>query len=62
VKSTRAAGLLLAAIFVGAAAHVSAQEYPSRAIRLVVPWPPGGITDVISRGIGAALTEHSGSS
>ena len=28
--------------------------------RSIVPWPPGGITDVISRGLGIALTESLG--
>jgi len=29
--------------------HAAAQAYPSRVIKLIVPWPPGGITDVAGR-------------
>ena len=37
-----------------------AQQYPNRPIRLVIPWPPGGITDVVSRAIGSVLSESLG--
>lgn len=33
------------------------QTYPSRPIRVVVPYPPGGSGDVVARTIGAKLTE-----
>ena len=58
MKATRAANLLLAVFLL--APQVHAQEYPSRPIRMVVPWPPGGITDVISRGLGGILSESLG--
>lgn len=60
MKAMKAAGLLLAAMCLPMSAQVIAQDYPTRPIRLVVPWPPGGITDVISRGLGAALSESLG--
>src|SRR5438270_9668669 len=43
--------LLLSALAVAAAPRrASAQAaYPSRVIKLIVPWPPGGITDVAGR-------------
>ena len=41
--------LAFAALCVLAAATASAQDFPSRAIRLVVPYPPGGPTDLVAR-------------
>ena len=37
-----------------------AQTFPSRAIRIVVPFPPGGTSDILSRAIGQKLTEEWG--
>src|SRR3954469_20696218 len=33
-----------------------AQDYPSRALRFVVPYPPGALTDVLARAIGERLS------
>ncbi len=34
----------------------SSQPYPAKAVRFIVPYPPGGATDIIARSIGAKLT------
>ena len=60
MNATRTARLLLAAVLAGRGGADAAQQYPSHPIRLIVPWPPGGITDVISRGLGIALSESLG--
>ena len=50
----RFAAVLLCALAAGAAA----QEFPSRPVRLVVPFPPGGSLDISGRLIGKELQER----
>jgi len=52
-----AAFALCAVVLLALAAPAFAQAYPARPIRVVVPWPPGGITDVITRAIGLRLAD-----
>ncbi|MCC6532461.1 MAG: tripartite tricarboxylate transporter substrate binding protein [Burkholderiales bacterium] len=56
-RSLSIALAVLAALFCGAAA---AQTYPNRVIRLVIPWPAGGATDVTFRLWAPTLAEHLG--
>jgi tripartite-type tricarboxylate transporter receptor subunit TctC len=39
---------------------VAAQTYPAKSIRIVVPWAPGGSTDVLARLIGTKMSENWG--
>ncbi len=42
------------------AVGASAQAYPSKPIRIIVPFPPGGTNDIIARLIGQKMTERLG--
>jgi len=37
-----------------------AQGYPTKPIRMVVPWPPGGVTDVLARAVVQQMGESMG--
>lgn len=50
--------VLASSMLVGTSAH--AQEYPSQPIKMVVPYAPGGATDIIGRLIGKALSQKLG--
>jgi tripartite-type tricarboxylate transporter receptor subunit TctC len=53
--------LALLALSVGSALAQSAgPAFPSRPLRYIVPFPPGGSTDIIARIVAAALTEGLG--
>lgn len=52
--------LIGAAGFALGTLQAAAQTYPTKAIRLIVPWAPGGNVDITARIIGAALSESLG--
>lgn len=52
--------VLLCAWSVVLANSAGAQSYPTRPIRVIVPFAPGGATDAVMRIIGPRLSEHLG--
>jgi len=52
--------MCMAALTCATAGNVSAQDYPTRPVRWVVPYPAGGSTDILARIIGQYLSEHLG--
>ena len=56
----RFARLLVVALVLLAPVLASAQDYPSRPIRFIVPYPPGGGTDVVARIMNEALAAELG--
>jgi tripartite-type tricarboxylate transporter receptor subunit TctC len=50
-------GLLAATLLSGAAA---AQEWPTKPVRIIIPYPPGGSTDIMARPYAQALSQKFG--
>ena len=54
------ARFVLAAAVAMSATAALAQSYPSRPIRMILAFPPGGATDVIARAVGQPLAARLG--
>lgn len=56
ILACAALGVTALPVFLAAPAY--AQNYPQKALRIVVPFPAGGTTDILARAIGQKLTEQ----
>lgn len=56
----RFAGVALAAAAVATAIPAHAQNFPSRPVRMVVPYPPGGANDIIARLLSPTMSQDLG--
>jgi tripartite-type tricarboxylate transporter receptor subunit TctC len=54
------ARLLLAAAAVATAVPAYAQTFPTRPVRMLVPYPPGGANDIVARLLAPSLTQQLG--
>jgi tripartite-type tricarboxylate transporter receptor subunit TctC len=57
-KTIRRVAALLSSLLLASA--VSAQTYPSKAVTLLVPYPAGGLSDVIARTVNNTLSKNMG--
>ncbi|MDO9071888.1 MAG: tripartite tricarboxylate transporter substrate binding protein [Rubrivivax sp.] len=57
MKNTTRRQLMFAALALAASSAAQAQAWPSKPIRIVVPYPPGGSSDIIARAISQPLSE-----
>ena len=56
----RLALLVLAGLAVGAPTAAWAQDFPTRQITLIAPWPAGGAVDAVCRALAQPLSERLG--
>lgn len=57
IRVLRFAVTALALAFAGLAV---AQDYPARSVRMIVPFPPGGVTDIVARVVAVKLSAEFG--
>ena len=59
-RTTRRVGLAALALALISALPAVAQDYPNKPVKLVVPYPPGGPTDIVARAVAQKLQERLG--
>ena len=58
--SSRLFALALSGLALAAAGPAAAVDYPTRPVHWIVPYPPGGTTDILARLVGQYLSDHLG--
>src|SRR5687768_2770731 len=59
-RTARLRLVFLTALLMACSVHAGAQQYPARPIRLIMPFPPGGASDLIMRPVAQKLAERLG--
>jgi tripartite-type tricarboxylate transporter receptor subunit TctC len=52
--------VLVVAFIVLAVLPVQAADFPEKEVQIIIPWAPGGATDLVFRGVAAATAKHLG--
>jgi tripartite-type tricarboxylate transporter receptor subunit TctC len=52
--------ILCAAFALAAASYAQAQAYPSKPVRLIVPYPAGGVVDLVARAVADKISQNWG--
>jgi tripartite-type tricarboxylate transporter receptor subunit TctC len=60
MPSIHALALKCAAVLVALTATATAQDYPTKPVRVIVPFPPGGFNDIVARIIATQLSGRLG--
>lgn len=60
VTKAKLAGAVLVAVAVAFTTLSAGAAWPERPVRLIVPWAPGGSTDIVARILGADMTKRLG--
>jgi len=60
MKNIPCSFLIIVATLLATIIPAWAQQYPARAVRLIVPFPPGGGTDTMARVVAPKLSEFLG--
>ena len=52
--------IFCAVLALGTASFAHAQAYPSKPVRLIVPYPAGGVVDLVARAVADRISQNWG--